>query len=219
LKRVSAPKSIRMERKAKTFLQRPLPGPHVRSACVPLSYVLKAVGIAETMREARKMLSTRSVFVDGKTIAEQKFPIGLMDVVTVGDRSWRIIFNEMGQIIAKETKDNRTKVCRIEGKIRSKGGKIQISLHDGRTIFSKDGKVGDCMLISLPEGKLVKLYAMEPKMNCMIIGGKHVGKKGVIEEIIPGTATRIPQVKCNLDGVSSTTFKGYIFPIGDFKLE
>ena len=219
MKRVSAPKSIRMERKAKTFLQRPLPGPHVRSACVPLSYVLKVVGLAQTMREARKMLSTRSVLVDGKTIAEQKFPIGLMDVVTVGDRSWRIIFNEMGQIIAKETKDNRTKVCRIEGKIRSKGGKIQISLHDGRTIFSKEGKVGDCMLISLPDGKLVKIYAMEPKMNCMIIGGKHVGKKGVIEEIIPGTATRIPQVKCDIGGVSSTTLKGYIFPIGDFKLE
>ena len=222
MKCVSAPKAIKLRRKENTWIQRPLPGPHVISGCAPISYILKTIGVAQTMKEVKKILSSRSAYIDGKVVAEPKFPVGLMDMVTIGDKSWRITFSKKGVLIATPSKENKSKICRIEGKTRAQKGKIQFSLHDGKTIMSKDGKegkVGDCLLISLPEAKILKKYPLETKMNCFISGGKHVGKKAVIEEIIPGTATRLAQVKCNIDGILSTTYKGYIFPIGDSKLE
>jgi ribosomal protein S4E len=171
------------------------------------------------MKEAKKILTSRSVYVDGKIVTESKSPIGFMDVITAGENSWRILFDTKGRLMTKVTKNDKVKVCRVEKKTRIKRGKIQFTLHDGKTLADGKGSVGDCLLISLPEGKVTKTYTFETKMSCLIIGGKHVGKKAVIEEIIPGTATRSSQVKCNIDGTISTTLKSYIFPIGDFKLE
>jgi len=219
LKRISASKAIIVKRKEKTWIQRPLPGPHAISACAPLSHIMKEIGVAETMKEVKKILSSRLVYIDGKIVTEPKRAVGFMDVISVGDKSWRVLFDEKGRLIVNNTKNKAEKVCRIERKIRIQKGKIQFSLHDGRTISSNDGKVGDCLLISLPEGKIVKRYPLATKMNCLIIGGKHIGRNAVIEELVSGTATRIPQAKCNIAEVVSTTFRGYIFPIGDFKLE
>ncbi|MEM2974112.1 MAG: S4 domain-containing protein [Candidatus Micrarchaeia archaeon] len=218
LKRISAPKVISLERKAKTFVQRPMPGPHKGLVCVPLSHVVKSINLANTMKEVKKILASRYVLVDGKVVTNPKFPIGFMDAITVGDKSWRVLFDRKGVLKPVETKDARMKICRIEKKFRIKNGRIQLSLHDGRTLIGEKGNVGDCILISLPEGKVMKLFPLEPKMNCLIIGGKHVAKKAVIEEIIPGTATRMAEVRCDIDGIISTTSREYIFPIGDFKI-
>ena len=218
LKRISAPKALMIERKAKTWIQRPLPGPHKIATCAPISHILKVIGIASTMKEVRKMLTSRSVLVDGRAVTEPKYAIGFMDVITFGDNSWRMLFDEKGRLIAKVTKDDKSKVCRIEKKTRIAGGKIQFTLHDGKALMSKEGKVGDCILISLPDQKQKKVYSVGGKMNCIIIGGKHVGKNAVVEEIIPGTATRPAQVKCDIDGTLSITLKEYIFPVGDFKI-
>ena len=219
MKRISAPKAMMLQKKEYTWIQKPLPGPHMISECVPISLMLKIIKVAETMKEVRKILSSRSVLVDGRIVTEPKFPVGFMDVISAGDKSWRVLLDGKGRIIAKETKEKGIKICRVENKVIVKKGKLQISTNDGRTLFGQDAKVGDCLIISLPEGKVTKRLPLEVGMKCFIVGGKHVGKKAVIEEIISGSATRLAEVKCNIDGSTSNTFKGYIFPIGDFKVD
>jgi len=217
LKQLAASKAVKIGRKQNVWLQRALPGKHSIAAAVPLSFVLKGIGVASTAREAKMILNGRTVRIDGKITTEIKHPVGFMDVLTVGDKSWRAAYDQKGRIIFVETSKPSIKLCRVERKFRTKGGKIQLSLHDGRTIIDFTCNVGDSVSVSLPEGKASACNPLKGGAKCIIVGGKHVGNQGTVEEIIPGSAARIPEVKCKIGAEVYTTLKRYIFPIGDQK--
>ena len=218
LKRLAAASSFRLLRKASPFVQRALPGKHRSASSIPLSYVLKNLGLAKTMKEAKQLLSSRSVKVDGQVIAEVKYPVGLMDVVTIGDKNWRVLYDLKGRVTLKETKNSSSKACKVEKKFRTKGGKIQLSLHDGRTVSEYESKVGDSLEIELPGGKVKKHYPLKVGAEAMIVGGKHVGKFAKMEEIHAGTATRNAEVECKSDSEKLRTLLKYAFPLDQSKL-
>jgi len=218
LKKLAASKAVKIGRKQTVFLQRALPGKHSIAAAVPLSYALKTIGVASTNKESRLMLHERIVKLDGRITTEIKHPVGFMDVLTVGDKHWRAVYDQKGRIIFAETNKSSVKLCRVENKFRTKGGKIQLSLHDGRSLLDFTCRVGDSVLLSIPEGKASACNSLKEGAPCIIVGGKHVGREGRVEEIVPGTATRNPEVKCKIGNEVYTTLKSYIFPTGDHKL-
>ena len=217
LKLLAASKVVKTGRKQRVWLQRALPGKHSIASAVPLSFVLKELGVSDTNRESKVILNELTVKLDGIVTTELKHPIGLMDIISVGDKKWRALYDEKGRLVFAETGNPNVKLCRVERKFRSKGGKIQLSLHDGRTVVDFSCNVGDSITISIPDGKAKACNPLKEGAACIIVGGKHVGKTGKIEEIIPGSATRIPEVKCKIGNETYTTLKSYIFPIGDQK--
>lgn len=218
MKRLAASRAFGLLRKSATFVQRALPGKHKATASMPISYVLKYLGLAKTMKEAKQMLHSRNVKVDGAVVVEVKYPVGLMDVVTVGDKNWRILYDSKGRVITTETKNPKSKVCKVEKKFRSKGGEIQMSLHDGRTVKGKECKVGDSFELELPSGKVTKHYPLKVGSKGMIVGGKHVSKFATIEEIHPGTAARPAEAECDTDEGKMKTLLKYLFPLDQSKL-
>jgi small subunit ribosomal protein S4e len=212
LKRMAAPKQYKITRKQPTWIQKPLPG---RSPSVPLSLVLRQTGVAETAKEAKRMLSSRSVRVDGKVVTEMKRPVGLMDVISAGEGSWVLTFDTKGRLEPKETDRKGEKTCKVEKKFRTSRG-VMLTLHDGRAV-SYDCKVGDGLRISLKDGKVIERIPLEVGARCFITGGKHVGHEGVVEELIPGDMTRRAVAKCSIDGVSHVVRTESLFPIGGNK--
>lgn len=86
LKRKPAPRFWPIHRKEFQWIVRPSPGPHSLEKCLPLSLVLRdIIGVAETRKEAKIIVSQGKVYVDEKVRRKDSFPVGLMDVISMPD--------------------------------------------------------------------------------------------------------------------------------------
>jgi small subunit ribosomal protein S4e len=197
LKRKPAPKIWPIHRKEFVWTVKPIPGPHSLEMCLPLTIVLREIlGFAKTRREAKIIASQGKVYVDGRVRREDKFPVGLMDVVSFPeiDKHFRVLPSHKGLILHPISKEETTfKLCRIENKTTVKNGHIQLNLHDGSNVLIKvaDPKnpqedvyqTFDTVQLSLPDRQIIKHIKMKEKDFALITGGKNMGKYGRIIEI------------------------------------
>jgi small subunit ribosomal protein S4e len=188
LKRLSMPAFWPLGKKGNTFVVTPSPGSHKKMASIPLRVVVRDVlGFAQTAAEARKLISGGEVLVDKKKVKDERHPVGLMDVVEFPSikKCYRV-FASGGGLELRETEEKLSsrKLCAIKGKIAAKGGKIQIGLHDGRTIITGKGsayKPGDSLLIELPSQKIVEHFKLKEGAPAMVVAGRNIGATGKIK--------------------------------------
>lgn len=197
LKRKPAPRIWPIHRKEFVWVVKPTPGPHSLKSCLPITLILRDVlEVAKTRREAKIIAARGKVFVDGKIRRNDKFPVGLMDVVSMADtgKHFRILPSHKGLMLHPISKDETSfKLCRIESKTIVKGGHIQLNLHDGSNVLVKvaDPKnpqedvynTFDTVKLSLPERQILEHIKMKENAYAIIMGGKNVGKYGKIIEI------------------------------------
>ena len=190
IKRYMMPKFWPLAKKMKTFVVTPAPGPHPKRSCIPLLVVLRDVlGYVETATEARKVLNRREVMVDKKVVREEKYPVGLMDVIEFPsiNKHFRVLVGHKGlELKEAHAKDSSKKLCSIKRKTVIKGGKFQITLHDGRNIIvGKENKYkpGDSVLIEVPTQKILEHWQIKPGVNALIVSGKNMGVAGKIKAV------------------------------------
>jgi small subunit ribosomal protein S4e len=189
LKRFSIPMNWPMSRKKDKFAVSPSPGPHARAGCVPLRVILRDIlGYADNAREARNILSRGKVLVDKRPRRDSGFPVGLMDVVEIPEAGgcFRMVAGTRGlELMRIGREESSCKICRIRGKTTVKGGIRQLNLHDGRSILVRKDThgVGDSVMISLPEQKILKHYRLEKGSHGFITAGRNMGIWGRIKSI------------------------------------
>ncbi|MEM2643079.1 MAG: 30S ribosomal protein S4e [Candidatus Bathyarchaeia archaeon] len=197
LKRKPAPKIWPIHRKEFVWVVKPTPGPHSLESCLPITLLLRDIlGVAKTRREAKIIAAQGKVYVDGRVRRDDKFPTGLMDVVSLPDldKHFRILPSHKGLILHPISKEEANfKLCRIENKTIVKNGHIQLNLHDGSNVLVKvaDPKnpqedvynTFDTVKISLPDRQILEHIKMKENVYVIITGGKNMGKCGRIIEI------------------------------------
>jgi len=213
LKTVASPRSMFLERKTSVWTVKPAPGPHSAENAIPLATALRLSGFAKDKKDVKALLNANSIRIDGRVAKEGKLPIGLMDVVDVEGKNFRVLIDSKGRLELKETKNPRMKVCRVERKQRTKGGKLHITLHDGKSLFDYACSVGDSICVSLPDVKPVERIGLDAGANALIVHGKHAGKFVKIESVAPGTQTRRSEVLFTHDGTQFKTPREYVFLI------
>ncbi len=223
LKRLNAPRTLRLHRKDEPWTVRPAPGPHPLEKSIPLGLIVRNyLELVDTLGEAKIVMANGDILVDGVKRKSHKFPCGLMDVISIPKlkKDYRILFDNKGKLILIPTasKNATWKLCRIENKTILKGKQIQLNLHDGRNkIIQKDEyKTRDVLKISFKDKKISDIYKFEKGTVSMIIGGSHIGEVANIEDIdiISSSKPNLAKMK----GKSEfTTVQEYVFPIGKAK--
>ena len=219
LKRHFAPKAWKIKRKGIKFVTKPSPGPHKINIALPLNVILRDIlDYANSNREVKYILEKRYVEVDGIRRKDYRFPIGLLDVLSLNDTNehFRVILDKRGKIdlikIGQEEKG--LKLCKIVGKKTIKG-KIQLNLYDGKNILvqENDYKIGDVILMTLGKKNEIKEKISFGKgVLIYLTGGKHIGHVGKVQDII---GNRI--LYKNEAGETIETLKEYAFSIGKDK--
>ncbi len=183
LKRLPAPRSWAIARKTEFWVSKPSPGPHPVDRCMPLGLILRdMLSVCDTAREARHILNARHVLVDGRAVTDPKFPVGLMDVISLEDAKgyYRMLVDTRGRmhLLPIEAAEAKWKLCRIEDKTTVRGGKAQLNLHDGRNVLlEKDAhQTGTTLKLALPDQKVLDHYELGEGAAALITGGKHVGE-------------------------------------------
>jgi small subunit ribosomal protein S4e len=217
LKRIMAPKTWPIERKATVFVTRPQPGAHPMAASMPFTILLKdLLGVTHTSRGVRFILNTQEVLVNGKRVRRPDASAGLFDVVTFPTikTSHRILINTLNKLYAVPIagKDATLIPCKITSKSMLPGKLLQLGFHNGRTLRVKDATymVGGTVLLSL-ENKEEAYYPLEVGVFALLTGGKHVGHSGIVNSVTGS------KVVVKADDASYETLKKHIFVLGKGK--
>lgn len=176
------------KRKGQKWIIGTRPGPHTKELSVPITIVLRdLLKIVKTAKEGKKIIRDGKILVDGKKIKDYKLPVGLMDLITLKEenKTYKLIFDKYGKIEAKETKEVDKKLGKVVKKTKGKDGKIIITLHDGKTLIADNNiKIGDTIVLSLKDKKIINILKLENESICYIMNGKHIGHFGKLKEIV-----------------------------------
>ena len=215
-----------IHRKEEVWAVRTSPGPHGLIISTPLMVVVRDfLGYAETAKEARTLIKQAKVLVDGKVRRDERYSVGLMDVVELpdADKSFRILPEHGGRFVLHPISGEETgfKLCKIVGKTTVKGGKTQLNLHDGRNLLLQDGGetygVKDTVKLSIPDQEITDHIEYKPGVRAIITGGKSQGEYGILmgSGSEPG-GKRTATVR-NQENEDVRTLAKYIFVVGTEK--
>jgi small subunit ribosomal protein S4e len=171
----------------------------------------------DTAREGRRIIGQRNILIDGRIVTNYKMPVGFMDVLSIpkAKENFRALLDTRGKIRPIRISKDRAqwKLVRIENITTIKGGRAQLNLHDGRNILVEPGKykTQDVLKIELPSQKILASYALEKGNVAIIIGGRHSGQIGTIENynVIRGPKPNVVEFS---EGFS--TIKDHVFVVG-----
>lgn len=231
LKRKPAPKFWPIHRKELPWILKPSSGSHSLQSCLPLTLVLRdMLGVAQTRKEAKLILSEGKVLVDGKVIRKDDFPVGLMDVISMpdGNKYYRVMPSHKGLVLNPISKEEaKFKLIRVEDKTTVRNG-IQIALHDGSNMLVKVADIKrpdevtyetfDVLKVAYPEKKVASSLKTKEGNIAVITGGKNIGKQGKIVEIEKTEAKKRRQALVVVEddkGVRYQTILDFIFSIGE----
>ncbi len=189
LKRLAVPKTWKINRKENKFTVRPRPGAHNMRMSLSLNTILKDVlDYADSTKEVKYVLTNRNILVDGRKRNEHKLSVGFMDVIGIPDikENYRVLINENGKLIISpiDAKESDLKLSKIINKKLVKG-KTQLNLSDGRNVLvEKDVyRVGDSLLLKLPEQKIAEHIKLENGAAVLLTGGNHIGEICVVDAV------------------------------------
>lgn len=221
LKRGASPRTWTIPRKGTKWVQRVAPGPHPQDRSIPLVMVLRELrGIAASAREAQTILRSGAVRVDGRIVRDPARGIGLMDTVSFAaplDEHFRMLQDPKGRLVLVPipAAEAVTKLGRVRGKTTGPGGRIQVTLHDGRNLIApaKSGwRVGDSLRLELPGQKVVGHLPLKAGQLAYVAGGSHVGQLARVERIEVRNSSQPNRIHF-AEGFSTT--KEYVFVVGE----
>ena len=217
MKRLTMPRSWPLPRKSSVWIQKPNPCGHPLDLCMPMGVILRDVlGVAQNRREAKKILHSKLVKVDGAIETDIGRGVGLMDVLTVGDVSYKCVLDTNGKLRYRTipAKEALTKICRVMGKTTIKGAKTQVHLHDGRNLLFNENpeyKTGDSLVISLPDQEVKSYHKFEEGSIAYLTGGNHIGELATVRGQDIKRSSKANEVQFDDFG----TISDYVFIISD----
>lgn len=219
IKRLMMPRSWPLPRKTTIWVQKPDPCGHSIDKCMPMGMILRDIlGVAHNRREAKQILHSRQIMVDGKIETALGRGVGLMDVLTVGDNNFRCVLDTNGKLRYRPitSKQASSKTCRVMGKTTISGGKTQLHLHDGRNLLfdsNPEYKSGDSLVISLPDQEVVSHHKFEEGALAYLTGGSHIGETATVKSQEIKRSSKANEVSFDDFG----TISEYVFILGKSK--
>lgn len=184
MKRTSSPKWWQIERKTHKFVTT-VRGPH--SQALPLHVLVRDVlGLADTGKEAKQIITSGKVLVDKRTRKDIKFGVGAMDIIEMPllKKAWRAVPKNGLTFVEVDEKEANQKLVRINGKTSVRGGKMQLNLNDGNNILTdKKYSTKDSLIIEIGSHKIIDHIEFKQGNLALVVGGKNDGKVAKINEI------------------------------------
>jgi small subunit ribosomal protein S4e len=227
LKRLAAPRSWKIERKAHTWVVRPRPGGHSLEDSIPLLHLIRDIlGYADNYREAKQIIKEGKVLIDGKIAKDPKRAVGLMDIVEIPITKERyiILVDKSGSLKLEGIKatEAKTKLLTIVNKTVIKGGRLQLNFHDGRNLLVESSQakayhVHDTILLNLKDNSVKQHIKFEKGSLAFVTKGSHKGEIATVKEINKIRSPMPNVVTLEQKGSEFRTIEDYIIVVGKDK--
>jgi len=223
LKRSPSPTFWSAYRKSGAWSMRTSSGPHSLHTSMPTGVVLRdELKYAKSAKEAKYLIKQGKLIVDGKTRLDERFPIGLMDIINIPDLKefFRVLPDHGGKLkfLPITEDDAKYKLVRIIGKMTQPSGKTQLNLHDGYNLVvsaEEDSyKVNDVLKIKVPEKEIVDHIEFKEMQQSIVTGGRSQGAQGMIIGLGPEPGWKKTCTIRTSEGEDIMTLARYVFVVG-----
>lgn len=179
LKRQKTSKAWPIARKGTKYVVVPS---HNKKNGIPLLIILRdMLKIASNRKEACKILSSGSIFVNGKIRKKENFSVALFDILKISDKNYELALSEKGRFVLQDA-GKKALTLKIIGKKILKNKKVQLNLLYGKNIVTNEkANIGDSAVF---EGnKISTIIAFEKGKEAIVFAGKYKGRIGKIDKI------------------------------------
>jgi len=149
-----------------------------------LKYALSYNEVTKIVKDKEGLIK-----IDNKIRRDPKFPLGIMDVVSIDKTSqhFRILYDVKGRFMPHkiDAKEASLKLCRVVRKCLGKNKIPYIVTHDGRTIRfpHPDIKKNDSIKLNLETGEIDGVVKQEQGAKVILTGGNNIGRIGTLQHI------------------------------------
>jgi len=172
------------------YAPRPRQGPHKLRECLPLQLVLRnKLKYALSGRECDIILGDKDnhVKVDNKVRRDKKYPVGLMDVVSIpktGD-CYRMLYDIKGRftlVKLKNKEEQNMKLCKVKKRTMGPNKVPYVVTHDARCLRYADPSIHvfDTVKVDLTTGQIKGVLKLEVGKTVFVTGGSNRGRVGTI---------------------------------------
>jgi small subunit ribosomal protein S4e len=174
------------------YATKPSAGPHKTRECIPMCVLLQQrLKYALTRDESRRIANDKEglIKIDGKIRRNHRFPLGMMDVVTIEktNEHFRILLDIKGRFIPHriDAKEAGFKLCKVVSKKIGKNKIPYIVTHDGRTVRfpHPDIEIGDSVKLNLATHQIDGCIKFVNGATVILTAGNNIGRIGVITSI------------------------------------
>ncbi|MEI6731202.1 MAG: KOW motif-containing protein [archaeon] len=138
--------------------------------------------LARTAKEVQKMINEKILKINGRIVKNYRESILIFNVLEA-DKKYILSLLPTNKYILEPTKEDNIRLCKVTNKRLITGNKIQLNMHDGSNVVTKDKiAVEDSVYLDFA-GKIKKHVALEKGKNVFIISGKNAGQPGKVESV------------------------------------
>jgi small subunit ribosomal protein S4e len=195
----------------------PQTGKHNKESAIALLTVLRDYAkLGDKEREITRILSAGEVKIDGRVVKERRTAVGFMDIISIPaiKKSYRVMYDTKGRLVIREEieKNSDLKPMKVMKKVITKGGKIQLSFHDGQNIITNDASIkpGDVLIVKVPEKEIKEVIKMQAGNKVFLTGGSHVGTVATVKKIEIKESSHANLIHFQED---FSTITDYAFPV------
>lgn len=179
LTRAEVSRVMPLARKGTYYVARPLS--YKESSVTVLMAVRDMLRLGQTAREVKEMIKEKKLKINGRVVRDLRESLTLFSLFDA-DKRYKVTLLPTGRFVLEPTKQT-TRIAKIIDKRLAPAGKIQINLHDGTNLLSKEkAEVGDSLELDA-ESKIVKVLPLKVGAKVMVNAGRNVGSTGTIEHI------------------------------------
>ena len=190
-KRQSTTTKLPITRKGTKYVARA--SSHLYNSVPVVIAIRDMLKLAKTLAEVKKMIKANLLKINGKNVKDYRESIKLFNILEA-DKIYQLRMLPTKRFVFNETKEKNKRVCKIINKKLLKNNKIQLNLHDGTNLITKDKiSVHDSVYLNL-EGKIISSEKMEKGKPIFVMSGKYAGKEGKIDSIDkPNVLTKLSE--------------------------
>jgi len=167
-------------RKGTKYIARALS--HHRNAVPVVVAVRDMLKLAKTADEVKKMIKSNLLKINGRIVKDYRESIRLFNILEA-DKHYVLTLLPTRKFAFEESKDKDARVCKVTNKKLLKSNTMQVNLHDGSNILTKDKiNVGDSIYIDF-SNKIKKHLSFEKGKEVFVMSGKYSGLKGKVDSI------------------------------------
>lgn len=179
LTRAEVSRVMPLARKGTYYVARPLS--YKSSSVTVLMAVRDILHLGQTAREVKEMIKEKKLKINGRTVRDVRESLTLFSLFEA-DKRYQVTLLPTGRFVLEPTKQT-TRIAKIINKRLAPAGKIQINLHDGTNVLSKEkAEVGDSLELDA-ESKVVKVLPLKTGAKVLVSAGRNVGATGTVEHM------------------------------------
>lgn len=179
--RALATTQLPLPRKGTKYLARALS--HHRNSVPVVVAIRDMLKLALTAKEVKAMIRQKMLKINGRLVKDHRESLHLFNQLEAG-KKYLLSILPTGKFTLKELSKPKDYLGKVIRKRLVNGGEIQLGLHDGFSLLTKDKsiKTGDSVYIN-SEGDITEHVILSKGNEVFIISGKHQGMTGKISSI------------------------------------